>query len=128
MVERKKSKQRDAIYEYLLSTTAHPDAQMVYDEIRKSIPNISLGTVYRNLSLMTDERKIIKLSGEGGAVHYDANVSSHSHAICKKCGKIEDIFRDINSEMNNLAGILDGYKMEEFSLVFYGTCKQCANN
>ena len=125
MIERKKSRQRDAIYDFLASTKAHPDASLIYDEVRKSIPNISLGTVYRNLSLMADERRILKLTGEGGSVHYDANLYPHNHAICRKCGKIEDIFKELNSDIKSLANCLDGYEVEDYSLVFYGTCKEC---
>ena len=71
----KKSKQRDAIIKFLMTRKDHPTADMVYMNIKEEFPKISLGTVYRNLALLSERGEILKLSYEGGADHYDATLS-----------------------------------------------------
>ena len=81
----KKSRQRDAIVAFLKTRKDHPTADTVYKEIRNSIPNISLGTVYRNLSLLSERGEIMRLVCDGKVDRFDADVSPHCHFICKSC-------------------------------------------
>ena len=78
----KRSKQRDAIVAFLKTRKDHPTADMVYHEIRQTIPNISLGTVYRNLSLLSDRGEILRLSCDGKTDRFDADIRPHYHFIC----------------------------------------------
>ena len=82
----KHSKQRDAIMEYLKSSHEHPTADTVYAALRKDHPNISLGTVYRNLALLSELGEINKLSTGNGPDRFDGDVHPHYHFVCKKCG------------------------------------------
>ena len=122
---RKKSRQREAILEALKNSGEHPDACVIYERVRKVIPNISLGTVYRNLAVMAEERDVSRIPGEGGSMHYDGNVCPHYHAVCRRCGRIEDIFADMTEELDCFAK--EHYKgtIEKHSLIFYGLCSEC---
>jgi len=121
----RRSRQREAILEVLKNTDEHPDASVIYERVREIIPNISLGTVYRNLAVMADEKDIIRLSGEDASVHYDGNLVPHYHAVCRACGKIEDIFTDFTKEVDAFAKKAYKGTIEEHSLIFYGLCSCC---
>ena len=88
---KKYSRQREAILNVLHSTDTHPTANWVYDQVREIIPNISLGTVYRNLAALTAAGEIVSLSGGGGHERFDGNNFPHAHLHCRNCGRITDI-------------------------------------
>ncbi len=121
----KHSKQREAIWEFLSDRTDHPTADTVYEGVRKDLPNISLGTVYRNLLLLRDLGKVRTVEVGDGIVHFDPNVSEHYHFICKECGKVSDIhgMDDGNIKMiaaSKFDGLIEGY-----SAYFTGLCREC---
>ena len=122
---RRNSRQREAILEVLRNTDEHPDASVIYERVRKLIPNISLGTVYRNLAVMADERDILRLSANSASVHYDGNTHPHYHVVCERCGRIDDIFTDFTKEVDKFAKKAYKGKIEEHSLIFYGLCEEC---
>ena len=95
---------------------------MIYESAREIEPNISLGTVYRNLKLLSDEKVIITLETEDKKIHYDGDLSRHSHFICQDCGKIIDLFKPANipSELNELGLMVSGEKC-----IYYGKCAEC---
>ena len=119
------SKQRDAIKEYLASTTAHPTADVVYENFQKIYPNISLGTVYRNLNFLVEHGEILKLSCDDARDHYDANTTPHHHFYCRCCHQITDL--PIPSFQPG--DLLDGYtvpgKIDTCVTYFIGTCSDC---
>ena len=78
------SRQREAIKNYLLSTTSHPTAEMVYNNIRKELPNISLGTVYRNLNFLADNNEVLRLNCGDGYVHFDGCTYQIGRASCRE--------------------------------------------
>lgn len=121
----KKSRQRDAILANLQGRCDHPTADMIYMDIRKEIPNISLGTVYRNLSLLADCGMILKLSIDGKAERFDCCTKSHYHFICQECGEVKDLSIDISTMLNETAqagfsGLITGH-----NATFYGLCPNC---
>ena len=88
----KHSKQRDAILVNLQGRYDHPNADMIFASIREEIPNISLGTVYRNLALLAEMGAILKIGpDENGKERYDGHIHPHSHFFCTDCGGIYDI-------------------------------------
>ena len=88
----KMTRQRRAILEALHESGQHPSADEVYSRVRKQMPRISLGTVYRNLELLAEKGLITRLApGEDGRRRYDANSEPHAHARCLRCGKMEDV-------------------------------------
>ena len=121
----KYSRQRELIKIYLASTTSHPTADRVYDEIRKTVPNISLGTVYRNLNQLAEAGEIQKVSCGDGCEHFDGNPAPHHHFICRKCGVVLDLEMEsidfINTTANkNFTGSIEGSVT-----YFYGLCPFC---
>ena len=120
------SRQREAILQVLSGTKSHPDAAWVYEQARKIIPNISLGTVYRNLSNLQQSGKIVSLGVYGGVERFDADVNEHLHFFCKKCKAIKDISAKglipcevIEDELNA--------EIDSVTCVFEGKCSDCKN-
>ena len=90
----KYSRQRESIKANLMSRRDHPTADALYASIREEFPNISLGTVYRNLNLLVETGEILKLTCGNGPDHYDGNATPHYHFVCRECGQIYDIDLD----------------------------------
>lgn len=121
----KYSKQREAILTYLRSTKEHPTAETVYSKLREEYPHISLGTVYRNLNLLSDSGEILRLDCGDGMDHFDATVAPHYHFICKSCGRVLDLeMSSIESIDEKAAENFEG-KIEGHQVYFYGRCKGC---
>ncbi len=123
----KRSKQREAILGVLQNTKVHPTADWVYEEVRKQIPNISLGTVYRNLAKLSDEHMIVKLGLGTGTEHFDGNSSPHYHVMCTDCGAIDDIEAEPLNELNLWAAKLFNGEIYKHSTIFFGKCAKCKN-
>ena len=95
----KRSKQRESIKKFLISRYDHPTAETVYMNIKEEFPNISLGTVYRNLSLLSETGQILKLNMPDSADRFDGRITPHDHFVCERCHCVEDIFLDDNEEI-----------------------------
>jgi len=122
----KYSRQRESIKTNLMQRKDHPTADMVYSDIRIEYPNISLGTVYRNLALLTELGEIQKISSIDGPDRYDGQAKPHNHFVCKKCGKIVDVMNTpMDSLMKSMSSDFEGL-VEECNITFYGICKECA--
>lgn len=121
----KHSKQRDLIKEFLMTRKDHPTADTVYMNVRQQNPTISLGTVYRNLTLLADIGEISRLRLGDGVDHFDADTSPHYHFVCTHCGSVIDL------EMETLTGITEqaansfNGTIEGHVTYFYGTCAHC---
>lgn len=123
----KRSKQRDIILEIMKSTKSHPTADAVYNAVREIIPNISLGTVYRNLSKLVEENVIVKLGISTGAEHFDGNTYPHYHIVCAECDSIYDIDAAPFTELNTWAAKLFRGEVYKHSVTFLGLCEACKN-
>ena len=123
----KHSKQRDAILEVLHSTKAHPTADAIYEEVRKKIPNISLGSVYRNLAKLSEDNTIIKVNAGTGVEHFDGTPTPHYHVVCTECGAIDDIDADPLEEVNVWAAKIFKGEIYKHSTIFFGKCERCKN-
>lgn len=121
----KTSKQRDAILSVLQGTTSHPSADWIYENVKLDFPKISLGTVYRNLSLLTDLNVIMKLDVGDGVDRYDANYTPHYHLFCNNCGRLIDLNLPYNSTLDKDAEKTDSVKINYHSLIFNGLCQEC---
>ena len=117
------SRQREAILNVLHSTDSHPTAAWVYDEVRKVIPNISLGTVYRNLAALSNAGEIVSISVGDGYEHFDGDNSPHLHLHCRCCGKITDAMLESDSIADT--AVKNGFTPENSVCVVYGVCKSC---
>lgn len=121
----KYSRQREAIKEFMMSREDHPTADVVYMNVRKEFPNISLGTVYRNLTLLSDMGELSRIRVGDGVDHFDAITTPHYHFICSKCGSIHDLKLKVVESFNAAAneeceGVIEGHVA-----YFYGKCKNC---
>ena len=123
----KRSRQRDAIRSFLMSRKDHPTAEVVYDNVSKEFPNISLGTVYRNLAQLAENGDILKISTSANKEHFDGFVHRHFHFVCNKCDKIYDIDLDGMDEIKNQAAEKLNADIEDYSLIFYGICENCSS-
>lgn len=120
----RKSRQRDAILDYIKGSTEHPTADMVYEVVKQSIPNISLGTVYRNLNQLVDEGFITVVETSDKKVHYEGNLNEHIHLLCKNCYNITDVF--MKSQMPDVYKET-GFLIQSQKTVYYGICRNCLN-
>ena len=121
----KYSRQREALFDLLKSVKTHPTAEWLYNELKKEYSNLSLATVYRNLSLLCEMGNIIKIDVGDGVEHYDATVNEHSHFICRECNLLIDVDLPVAKDLNNEAEKFNDIKVETNSLVFYGLCSKC---
>jgi len=122
---KRRTRQRRAVLEAVRNCMTHPDAQWVYEQVRKELPRISLGTVYRNLDLLSREGFIQQLKIGGSYTRYDGDVHSHSHITCRRCGMIENV------DVPPLSSVIEeAISTTHFSdvtpqLDFYGICMRC---
>ena len=122
-------RQRASIKEYLSNTREHPTADTVYLHVREEFPNISLGTVYRNLNLLADIGEAIKISTPNGGDRFDGRTDPHYHVVCTCCGNVSDL--EMSEEqihyINQLANDNFDGSIESHTTLFYGICAECAN-
>ena len=120
-------RKRDAILSYLKGTDAHPSAETVYTGLKETIPDISLGTVYRNLALFKDQGVIQSLGSVRGVERFDGNAEPHVHFICTRCGRIQDLHQiQIPQELCDQASNLARSAIHRCQLTFTGACEDCA--
>ena len=125
MKQLKYSRQRESIKACLMARHDHPTADAVYAAIKEEFPNISLGTVYRNLNLLVELGEIQKLHCGDGADHFDADIRPHYHFMCRECGCIEDLPMEMSPEINELAQKHVHGKVDSHITYFYGVCDNC---
>lgn len=127
-MEFRNTKQRDKILEILQGTTSHPTANWIYDRVKKDFPNISMGTIYRNLGVLEEMGRIRKLSFGSTFDRYDANTKPHIHFICNQCNRVSDIHDEIPSaKLEDAISSIDMH-ITTYDLTCYGICKDCQNN
>jgi Fur family peroxide stress response transcriptional regulator len=123
-----RSRQREAIYQCLVGRYDHPTADMIYEEVKNEFPNISLGTVYRNLMLLEEMGKIQRIPSNDTRDHYDGNVSEHPHFICSQCHKVMDLHMEHLEFLHNLVNPEFDGEVERSQLIFFGKCTKCKTN
>lgn len=116
------SMQREIILQAIQGSTDHPNADTIYQRVLEVAPHISLGTVYRNIRQLCEQKMILSIETDDTSVHYDGNCSPHRHFVCNRCGKIVDLFIDMEipavlQEMN--------LTVEAEKCVYYGLCGEC---
>lgn len=121
----KYSRQRESIKTCLMNRTDHPTADALYASIRKEFPNISLGTVYRNLNLLAELGEIARFSCGDGSEHFDYVTEPHYHFVCKTCGAIHDLPLEIVRETSELLPVTVLGKIDSHAIFFYGECESC---
>jgi Fur family ferric uptake transcriptional regulator len=127
--------QRKVIIEELRKVKSHPTADEVYELVRKKLPRISLGTVYRNLELLSSEGLINKIEFGGGLRRYDGDLDHHIHIRCNNCGRIADISEEHElsispslSSGGDLTGSSGGFRITGYIVEYRGVCPDCDNS
>ncbi len=120
------SRQREAIRKNLIRRCDHPTADMVYQDIRKEYPNISLGTVYRNLSLLAELGEIQKISTVSGPDRFDGMTAPHDHFTCSQCGCMLDFpLADGEKQLQKQVGKAFAGRIDGQVVQFFGLCPDC---
>lgn len=123
----KYSRQRESIKNFLSTRYDHPTAETVYLAIRQEYPSISLGTVYRNLSLLSDIGEIQKIANGTGPDRFDGNPAPHYHFFCTECQSVLDLQMESIDHINTIAAASFDGTVEGHITHFYGLCPDCKN-
>ena len=119
-------RKRDAILHCVRSTDAHPSAEWVYEHVKIQVPDISLATVYRNLSLFKEQGLITSLGTVKGVERFDGNTEPHVHFICTQCGSVLDLPEiSVPEELNSAVARSSGGRVDNCQLSFTGICGKC---
>jgi Fur family transcriptional regulator, peroxide stress response regulator len=121
----RRSIQRDVILGIMLNTTSHPGADWVYEQARKEISRISLGTVYRNLRVLAQAGLIRELVTAGGLSRFDGNPADHYHFRCEKCGSLFDLKSPVDYTLEQRVAQETGFEVKKHYLEFSGYCCEC---
>ncbi|MBN7572473.1 transcriptional repressor [Clostridium sp. 2-1] len=117
--------QRLAVYNYLINTTSHPSADVIYSDIHIQYPTMSLATVYKALKTLVDVGLIQEINVGEGNFRYDGNLLPHPHLQCLSCGRVDD-FKDLSLDnLNALAKEHTDYQIVSNKVYFYGYCSNC---
>ena len=128
MATTKHFRKRDAILTYLQGTNAHPSAEMVYADLKQQIPDLSLGTVYRNLNLFKEQGLAITVGTVKGVERFDGNVNPHVHFFCTDCGAVLDLPEmDVPQQLVSTAAGQIGGTVEQCQMTFTGLCRDCVS-
>ena len=119
-------KKRDAILEYLRSTKSHPSAEMIYTDLKPQIPDLAMGTVYRNLTLFKEKGLVSSVATVKGVERFDGNTAPHVHFICQNCDAVIDLMEmEVPKALSQAAEAACGGNVNECQLSFTGRCREC---
>lgn len=119
-------RKRDAIYDYLLHSKAHPSAEMVYAQLKPEIPDLAMGTVYRNLNHFKEQGLVSSIATVRGTERFDANTRPHVHFICSDCDAVIDLDEmQIPDSLGSAAAYCCGGQVTLCHLHFTGVCRDC---
>lgn len=126
---RKHSRKRDAILACVRGTTCHPTAEWVYAQLKPEIPDLSLGTVYRNLAIFKQDGEIISVGTVAGLERFDGNTAPHAHFVCTKCTGVYDVpLETLPVDFLRSAEALTRGEITSYQLSYYGICPKCKNS
>ena len=122
----KRFRKRDAILECLRCSKAHPSAEMLFNQLKPQIPDLSMGTVYRNLTLFKEQGLCSSVATVSGVERFDGNTDSHVHFICSNCDAVIDLDEmQIPQTLSQTAASCCGGQVTECQLSFTGLCRDC---
>jgi len=127
-MERKQnfSRKRQAILGAIRSTVTHPTAEWVYQTLKPDYPDLSLGTVYRNLAQFKNDGVIMSVGIVNGQERYDGNTKPHTHFVCSSCGAVIDIPGEfITKEVSDEVAEKHHFKVQSSEVLFHGVCSSC---
>lgn len=104
----------------------HPTAAWIYERLKKEIPDLSMGTVYRNLNILIEQGLVRKIDFGSTFDRFDANIDPHYHFVCEKCGAITDLDLPIDASLNEWVNAKTQFRAKRHRIEFYGLCNRCA--
>jgi Fe2+ or Zn2+ uptake regulation protein len=119
--------QRMAVYRRLLEDVSHPDAERLYERVRRDVPSISLGTVYKTLDTLLDLGVITEVAAPRSATRYEAVLEAHHHLVCEDCGAIGDLYEPKYSRLRLPERSASGFEVMSCSVQFRSRCRACAS-
>ena len=122
---KKYSKKRDALYKALCASKEHPSAETLYNSLKPEYPDISLGTVYRNLAMFRAEGSALSVAVVNGQERFDGDTSPHTHFICDGCGAVCDVACAPDSDLCSSVGRELGARVARCEMIFHGMCSEC---
>ena len=126
MSVRKHSRKRDAILSCVRGTTCHPTAEWVYTQLKPEIPDLSLGTVYRNLAMFKQDGEIVSVGTVAGLERFDGNTKPHAHFVCTACNGVYDVPQaELPEQFVRSAEQETGGEITAYQLSYYGICPNC---
>lgn len=128
MTGRKFSRQRELIYDRVKNHPVHPTADEVYTALKKEHTSLSLGTVYRNLNLLTKMKMLKKIHLDNSKERFDARTDEHCHFLCEKCGRVFDVEDNAINGIEKRVLESSGHIVTDVSLNLRGICRECAEN
>ena len=118
--------QRQAIYEAVIDSREHPTPELIYERVRRRIPSISLGTVYKNVKTFLDSGVLKEVTLHHGTLRLEANMTPHHHVVCSSCRAIHDIDQAAVEPLQySTRGVPRGFSIESYRVEFVGLCKTC---
>ena len=124
---RRNTPQRKMVLEELCQMTSHPTAAELYAVVRRRLPRISLGTIYRNLEVLHRDGMILKMEFAGTESRFDGNAKQHYHVRCTECGRIDDSHSLDPDQIPVQPAELAGYLITGHRLKYFGLCPDCRN-
>ena len=119
-MKRRSTHQRETVYQALMSLY-HPTAEEIYEKLRAEVPTIGRATVFRNLAVLIEEGRAVKLNFPDDIARYDANVDGHCHLVCRGCARITDMPTPHKIVLPDALG----FTVDQQELNFYGLCREC---
>ena len=121
----KYSRQRELIYRTVMENRVHPTADFVYNSLKKELPNLSLGTVYRNLQQLAESGQILRLHIPDQPDRFDGDISPHYHSICSVCGKVDDVQVEYFKEIDIVVQQKLNVTVCSHDTIFKIICEKC---
>lgn len=127
-VSGKHFKKRDTILSYLRNTNAHPSAEQIFRDLKGELPDLAMGTVYRNLTLFKEQGLVSSVATVRGVERFDANTQPHVHFICNQCDAVIDLHQmQVPDSLRSAACACCGGEIADYQLTFTGLCRECTN-
>lgn len=119
------TRQRRAILDFLRNTRSHPTADQIYESVRRNIPTISKGTVYRNLQVLIDSGIVSVLDIRGTLSRYELRQEAHYHFRCEACGRVYDLDEPVDPGLDDRISKRTGFIVSGHQTEFRGRCAEC---
>jgi Fe2+ or Zn2+ uptake regulation protein len=126
-VKERLTQQRAAVYAVVSAAHDHPTAEQVHARVRRRLPRVSLGTVYRNLEKLAAQQRVRVVRLADHATRYDGMLDEHDHFLCERCGMVSDLLRPPRLRAPSAKLAQSGYTVRAQTVTFYGVCPQCGD-